>query len=82
MTETNSTIRKSLPAELDHLVTFISKPKFMDKRPSVSCCYELHTGYSNIDGYYPTKGEAMSAILSEGLLAALLQDNSLGFINI
>lgn len=82
MTETNSTIRKSLPTERDHLITFISKPKFTGKRSSVSCCYELHTGYNTIDGYYPTKGEAMSAILSEGLLTALLQDNSLGFINI
>jgi len=66
--------RKALPPQLQHLITYITKPKFKYYRgSSPAYVYELHTGYECIDGYYPTQGEAMSAVLSEGLLLTLLE---------
>ena len=66
--------RKAFPPQLQHLITYITKPKFKYYRgSSPAYVYELHTGYDCIDGLYPTQGEAMSAVLSEGLLITLLE---------
>jgi len=63
-----SNIRKAIPSQLKHLITYLKKAKH---RGCNSYCYELNSGYPQIDGYYPTEGEAMSAILSENLLIKL-----------
>ena len=69
--------RKAFPPQLQHLITYRKKPKFKYYRgSSPAYVYELHTGYSCVDGYYPTQGEAMSAVLSEGLLLQLLKETT------
>lgn len=56
---------KSLPSIY---YTYITKPKFKHSRyPSPFHCYLLHTGHACVDGYYWSKGEMASAVLSEGL---------------
>ena len=64
-------IRKSIPPQLSHLITYLKKPKY---RGCQSRCYELHTGYEQVDGYYANQGEAMSALISENLLLILLKE--------
>ena len=65
---------KSPPPQLLRYIRYIDKPKFKHHRYSSPCkCYELATGFGQVDGYYFSKGEAMSALLSENLLHKLIQ---------
>lgn len=63
---------KSIPSTY---YTYLTKPKFKHSRySSPSYCYELHTGYPSVDGYYSSVGEMASAVLSEGLYLKLLRN--------
>lgn len=67
----------SIPPPLLRHIRWLDKPKFKYHRHSSPFkCYELSTGYACVDGYYWSKGEAMSAILSEDLLLTLLKENT------